>query len=86
MRIERGVMVIKDNKAWGEVYSGGHSPSYGWIDLERAPIHDPKYCTKTTDVTYENSPDIKELLSGKLVHVERITTVNITPSPERSKE
>lgn len=77
MLIERGVMVMKDGKAWGETYADGHSTSYGWLALELAPIHDPEYCTKTTDVTYDNSPYRNELLTGKLVKVERTTEVRI---------
>ena len=77
MKTEVGVMIMKDGKAWGIIYEDGRSTSYGWMDPEAAPIHDPKYCKETTDVTYEGSHYTKELLTGKLVSVERITTVNI---------
>ena len=70
-------MIIKDGKAWGKTYEDGHSTSYGWMDVESALIHDPKYCTKPTDVTWKCSPYTKELETGKLVHVERTTTVRI---------
>jgi len=76
-KTETGVMVMKDGKAWGTTYEDGYSTSYGWMNPSDAPIHDPKYCTETTDVTYENSPHIKELRTGKLVMVERKTTVVI---------
>ena len=75
MKIERGVMVMKNGKAWGILYEDGHSTSYGWIDPESAPIHDPRFCTKPTDVTWHNSHYTKELLTGELVMVERRTEV-----------
>ena len=71
MKVEKGVMVMKDGKAWGKTYADGQSTSYGWMDAEDAPIHDPKYCTKVTDVTYPDSYLIPELKTGKLVSVER---------------
>ena len=78
MKIERGVMVMKDGKAWGISYDDGRSKSYGWIDPEDAPIHNPKHCKSVTAVTYQNSPDIAELKTGKLVSVERRTEVVLT--------
>lgn len=77
MKIEKGVMAVKDGKAWGIVYEDGHCTEYGWIDIEDAPIHDPKYCKKTTDIVNERSHYIKELLTASLVHVERKTEVII---------
>ena len=76
-RVERGVMIMKDGKAWGETYADGHSTEYGWMDPCRAPIHDPMYCTSTEDVTYTGSHYTKELKTGKVVRVERTTTVVI---------
>ena len=75
MKIEKGVMIMKDGKAWGIDYEDGHCTSYGWIDPEDAPIHNPEFCTKVTDVTYEGSYLIDELKTGKLVLVERRTEV-----------
>lgn len=75
MKVEAGVMVIKNGKGWGFTYEDGHSTSYGWVDLEDATIHNPEYCKKTTDVTYEGSHDTKELLTGKLIKVERTIIV-----------
>jgi hypothetical protein len=77
MKIETGVMVMKDGKAWGVVYEDGRSTSYGWMAPEDAPIHDPQFCKKTTDVTYSGSPYIKELASASLVEVTRRTVVEI---------
>jgi hypothetical protein len=75
MKVETGVMVMKDGLAWGKDYEDGQCTSYGWIFPEYAPIHDPKFCTDTTDVTYEGSHYIDELKTGHLVSVERITEV-----------
>ena len=77
MKIETGVMVVKNGKAWGKTYEDGRSTSYGWMDLEDAPIHDPEYCKKPTDVTYKGCFYIEELSSAKLVRVKRVTTVEI---------
>jgi hypothetical protein len=75
MKIETGVMVMKDGKAWGITYQDGQSTCYGWIDPEDAPIHEPEFCKDPTYVTYRGSPYISELKTGKLVHVERRTEV-----------
>ncbi len=77
MKIEEGVMIVKNGKAWGVTYSDGRSTSYGWMDIESAPIHNPKYCEKTTDVTYRGSHYEAELSTAKLVHVIRKTVVEI---------
>ena len=76
-RIEKGVMVMKDGKAWGKTYEDGYCTAYGWIEPEQARIHNPKYCTKTTDVTHSGSQYTEELKTGELVLVERLTTVTI---------
>ena len=78
MKVETGVMVMKDGKAWGTVYADGHSTSYGWIAPEDAQLHNPKFCKKPEDVTYRDSPYIAKLRTGKLVHVERRTEVILT--------
>jgi hypothetical protein len=77
MKTEEGVMVMKNGKAWGTEYADGHSTSYGWIAAEDAPIHDPKYCTKATDVTHRGSRYYDELLTGTLVKVKRTTLVEV---------
>ena len=79
-KIERGLMVMKDGKAWGEEYADGQSTSYGWLNPadKRAEIHNPEFCKKPTDVTYKGSHYTDELLTAKLVSVERVTTVKIT--------
>lgn len=78
MKIERGVMVIKNGRAWGKVYEDGRSTEYGWMCLEDAPIRDPKYCHKPQDVTHRG--DVrgrKELADASLVWVTRRTEVLI---------
>jgi len=75
MKIETGVQIVKDGKAWGTVYTDGHSTAYGWVAPEDAPIHNPAHLTKPTDVTYECSPYVEELRTAKIVKVERITRV-----------
>ncbi len=77
MKIEKGVLVMKNGKAWGIVYEDGQSTAYGWVDPVDGRMSDPEYCKHPTDVTYSGSPYYEELLSGKLVSVERITKVVI---------
>ena len=77
MKIETGVMIMKDGKAWGVTYEDGHSTSYGWINPEDAPIHDPEFCKKPADVTYSDSYLIPELEKGMLVAVKRTTIVEV---------
>jgi len=77
MKIEKGVMVMKDGKAWGVVYQDGRETNYGWVQLEDAPIHDPRFCKRPEDVTYEGSHYTAELRTGKVVNVERRTTVEV---------
>jgi hypothetical protein len=77
VKTERGVMVMKNGRAWGQTHADGHSTSYGWMDAASAPIHDPAYCKSPTDVTYAGSPDSKELETGSLVPVVRTITVEL---------
>ena len=77
MKKETGVMVMKDGKAWGIKYQDGQSTEYGWIDPESAPIHDPRFCKRPEDVTWEASPHEKELKTGQVVKVKRTTTLEI---------
>lgn len=79
MKIETGVMAIKDGKGWGNIYNDGHSSEDGWVDIEDAEIADPKYCTETTGFTYPKSQYVSELRKGKLVRVERRTEVVVLP-------
>ncbi len=83
MKIEEGVMVMKNGKGWGVTFNDGECTMHGWMEPEDAPMHDPKYCTKTTDVTWEKSPWIEELLTAKLVRVRRRTEVDILDDLEK---
>lgn len=77
-KVESGVMVMKDGKAWGIEYEDGQCTSYNWIDPVDADIHNPEFCTKTTDVTSHHHPDyIEKLKTGKLVKVTRTIAVKV---------
>jgi len=73
MKIEQGVMVVKNGKAWGRTYDDGHDISFGWMALDDAPIYRPGQCKKPTDVTYPGSKEIAELETATVVCVKRIT-------------
>lgn len=75
MKVETGVMVMKDGKAWGIAYQDGRSTDYGWIAPEDAKIHNPQFCKQPTDVTWPGSPYVSELASATLVAVTRTTNV-----------
>jgi hypothetical protein len=78
MKIERGVMAVKDGQGWQETYSDGKVAVMGWGPMDTARISDPRHCKKTTDLTYKDSPYTKELESAQLLHVERRTETIIT--------
>jgi hypothetical protein len=80
-RIESGVMIMKDGKAWGVAYSDGQTTAYGWVTPEQATIHDPKHLVKPTDATWQGSGYADELRKGKIVHVERRTQVIVKEQP-----
>ena len=69
--IATGVIVMKNNKAWGEVYSDGRSTSYGWVNPTNVELNNSLYCTKPTDLTYTGSPYEAELSTAELLKVER---------------
>jgi hypothetical protein len=69
---KEGVMIMKDGKGWGEVYTDGRSTVMGWVDIDKAAVYDARYCKKLSDVTYKGSPYAKELEAGKLVKVVRV--------------
>lgn len=77
MKIEKGVMLMKDGLAWGITYEDGRSTSYGWIPPENAPIRDPEFCKKPSDMTYKGDHNMSKMKKGKLVHVVRTTKVSI---------
>ena len=75
VKIERGVMVMRNGKAWAKTYADGQVTEYGWVDPVNGTIHDPEFCKKPTDVTYAGSPYVAELAGATLVPVERKTEV-----------
>ena len=75
--VEEGVMVMKDGEAWCVLVKGMNFTQYGWGNPAFAPIHNPRYCKKPSDVTYKGSPYTKELETGELVKVKRTTTVEV---------
>lgn len=77
MFVEEGVMILKNGKAWGIVFRDGKCTAYGWVDIEKSEIHDPRYCKKVTDVTSTGSMYIDELLTGTLTHVRRTVNVEV---------
>lgn len=82
MKIETGVMVVKDGLAWGRTYADGQSTEYGWLHLENAPIHNPEHCRKPEDVLGPMDDHYRPLLQGAVVvPVERHTYVALCPPP-----
>ena len=75
MKVENGVMAMKDGKAWGRIYADGRTTEYGWVSPEDATIHNPEFCKQLTDVTYKGSHYEAELRTASLVVVERRTEV-----------
>jgi hypothetical protein len=73
--VETGVMVMKNGYGWGVVYADGYSTSEWWMPATEAPIHNPEYCKKPTDVTYKGSHYTKELETATLVQVTRKTQI-----------
>lgn len=86
MKIEEGVMLVKNHKGWGEFSKDSRSASSGWMSLDEATIHNPEYCKIPEDITYANSPDIPELNKGKLVWVKRCTLTTIGGNPLHERE
>ena len=73
---KEGVVIEYNGKYWGVVYDDGQCHAVGWVKLEKAGIHDPRFLTKPEDATYNGSPDIKELQKGRLIPIKR--TIQIT--------
>lgn len=77
MKIENGVMIVKDGTAWGKVYEDGREINYWWVPIEDAELYDPDDFDQVTDVANGNSRYIRELLKGRLVKVKRTITVEV---------
>ncbi len=85
MKVEVGVMVVRDGKAWGISYEDGQITSYDWVALEDATIYDPQFCKKPEDVMYSSSMQMSELQTGRVVCVERRTEVILTPTDSQKQ-
>jgi hypothetical protein len=79
-KVEEGVVIEYNGKYWGTVYKDGQYHEYGWVELEKAGIHDPRFLTKPEHTTYNGSHYIKELQKGRLVTIKR--TIQITDELE----
>ena len=79
-KVEEGVVIEYNGKYWGTVYEDGKSHEDGWVKLEKAGIHDPRFLTKPEHATYNGSYDIKELQKGRLIAIKR--TIQITDELE----
>lgn len=73
--VEEGVVIEYEGKYWGLVYNDGYIHQKGWVGLEKAEIHDPKYCLKPEHATYQGSRDIEELQKGRFVLIKRTTQI-----------
>jgi hypothetical protein len=78
--VEEGVVIEYNGKYWGTVYEDGQYHEDGWVELEKAGIHDPRFLTKPEHATYNGSHYIKELQKGRLITIKR--TVQITDELE----
>jgi len=72
VEIEKGVMVYKDGKGWGITYEDEYATEYGWLLIDDAPIHNPEYCKKVTDVL---SPRSLEFYKKELEGAELLPTI-----------
>jgi len=79
MKIESGVMIMKNGKVWGINYKDASTTLYDWMDIEYGRIYDPERIKTTADITYENTYFNYEIngRNTKLVNVERRTEVII---------
>jgi hypothetical protein len=72
--VRTGVVAELNGKFWGIEYEDGHSTSYAFGPIEKAKMSDPQFCTKPEDMTYGDSPYLRELRMARLVKV-TMTTV-----------
>lgn len=72
-----GLLVMKDGKAWGTTYAGGHCHEEGWVDPCYAPLHEEQYVKSPMDVVGGTNRLIygKDLEGAELVKVKRVTYV-----------
>ena len=75
MKVETGVMIMKDGKAWGKTYEDGRETCYGWMNPEDAPIYNPEHLKKPEDATWKGSHHVEQLKEGQLINVKRVTMI-----------
>ncbi len=77
VHIEKGVAAKFEGKYWG--ISDYDFPDF--VTFDKATISNPKFCKKTTDMTYDPknncgvNADYDKLLKAELVSVTRTTTI-----------
>jgi hypothetical protein len=77
MKIEKGVMVMKNGRAWGVEYEDDDRIVYGWIDPENATIYNTVYCKDPIDVLSQDSRYAREMVGAVLVPVVRTTMLTL---------
>ena len=75
--IEKGVMAIKDGKAWGNCTTPDGRTYRGWGDILDGYIANPKYAEIPEDLTYERDRMRVELSSATLTKVTKTTTYTV---------
>lgn len=75
-RIEFGMMIMKDEKAWGTIDVDGSATITGWVNPCVAYFYDSEYVEKITDIVPKGD-NTEEILTGKMVRVKRTTKIEI---------
>lgn len=78
VKVEHGVLVMKEGKAWGITYADGRETCYGWLDPSKAELSDPRFVKKPTDLTYKGSRHVKELSTARVSKVTRTVIVQVS--------
>lgn len=73
-RVENGVMVIKDGKAWAVLYEDGRERNEGWTSIDRGELYDGSRVNKPLDVVWSGSHYRSALEGASVVHAKRTTT------------
>ena len=71
---EIGVVVEFEGRFWGCVWEDGQSTEYGWVDIKRADLSDPKYTKQPSDKLHEGSWLLKKINKGTLRKIRRTTS------------
>ena len=76
--VERGVMIVKEGKAWGSVPTGWDHPTPTWVDPIHGRLCKPEFIRKPSDILSPHSLSKEEIDLGKIMPVERVTQVTVT--------